>query len=97
MEEDIKTNDYTKTQMMNEPINITLPFKWNDEVHFMDNNQAHSGKIIGFSCHGQFDGVFVTSYDIAETAGDFGRQIEIDSDFVFSTKEELIKKVIGTI
>jgi len=63
----------------------------------MDDNISHIGKILGFTCHGQFGDVFITSYDISESYGDMGRRIEIDSDFIFATKEELIKKVIGTI
>jgi hypothetical protein len=93
MEEDIKTPNVN--ELKKEPIVITLPYSWGDEVYFMDNNTIHNGKISGFSCHGQFGGVFITSYDIVETAGEFGRKIEIDAEFVFHTREELIKKVLG--
>jgi hypothetical protein len=92
--EDIKTSSIN--DLKNEPIIITLPYKWGDEVYFMDNNLVHIGKILGFTCYGQFGGVFITSYDISESYGDMGRRIKIDSDFVFATKEELIKNVLGT-
>lgn len=94
MEEDIKIP--TVKDLKNEPIIVTIPYNWGEEIWFMDNNTIHQGKIIGFSCHGKFRGVFITSYDIMETCGDFGREIEVDSDFVFKTKDDLIKKLLGS-
>jgi hypothetical protein len=93
MEEDVKTPD--EKDLKKEPIIVTIPYNWTDDVYFMDNNTIHNGKIIGFSCYGKFGGVFITSYDIVETVGDFGRHIEVDSEFVFPSKEELIKKILG--
>jgi hypothetical protein len=79
-----------------EPITITLPHKWNEEVYFMNENIIHQGKIIGFSCNGQFGDVYITSYDIIESYdGEVGRCIEINSEFIFSSREELIKKLLG--
>jgi hypothetical protein len=49
MEEDIKIP--TVNDLKKEPIVITLPFKWGEDVWFMDNNTIHNGKMYGFSCH----------------------------------------------